>query len=440
MNYIEKQLLLSSAVKAIDFLGCTTSQLKRPLQRFRFEDEPLSSTGADPMQTLDLLHQQGGDTHEELGEFALCMAETVTPALATSWLMSSWNLRLRPQMYANREVVGNIRAATGRWLKQLLPIEDESSLYFLPDQLTANFRGLVMARDALLRQMNWETGVRGLFNAPLISVVASSALSEHGRAALSLAGFGGGNITYAPTLEDGTMDLEKLPIIHERTIVYVQAMHPITGAIENDDVIRYAKERGAWVHVDAPVTLWMNLSPNKRGLFSSYQLADSWVTDTNLWFESPEELSILACRKATGERMSQGSLHTRDSAMATLWASLRSLGKSGLQSRILRTTVYADYIAQKLAGSSMEVLGGGRCCHVLISFGKEQLARTACDALIRAGAYEAGLVYWRGKMRIRLPLVSWKHTPEWVESIVIALHDIASEQKDTASGDLASAS
>jgi len=432
MNYIEKQLLLSSAVKAIDFLGSASSKT-RMLAPFKFEEEPLSVGGADPMQTLDLLHQHAGYTHERLGEFALCMAETVTPALATNWLISSWNLRLRSQMFADRNVLGNIKSATERWLKQLLPVDADSSFYFLPDQLTANFRALVMARDALLQQMNWDTSIRGMFNAPSISIVASAALSEHAQAALSLAGFGRNNITYAPTHEDGTLDIDRLPAIHERTIFYMQAMHPVTGAIENADVIAYAKSRGAWVHVDAPVTLWMNLSANKRGLFSGYHLADSWVTDTNLWFESPEDLGILA-RKHTqnGQGINQ-MLHSCDSAMTTLWASLRSLGQSGLQSRIVRTTVYSDYIAQMVLDCPVEVLGGGHACHVLISFERDELTRAASGALIKAGAQHAGLVYWRGQMRVRIPLLSWKQTPEWVESIVSVIRDTAGTSAGLAS-------
>ncbi|MGC3943136.1 MAG: hypothetical protein QM762_01130 [Chryseolinea sp.] len=433
MNYIEKQLLLSSAVKAIDFLGSASSQNRALLSPFNFEGETLSVAGADPMQTLDLLHQHAGYTHESLGEFALCMAETVTPALATNWLISSWNLRLRTQMFTNQDVLGNIKSATERWLRQLLPVDPESSFYFLPDQLTANFRALVIARDELLQQMNWETSIRGMFNAPSISIVASSALSEQAKAALSLAGFGRNNITYAPTNEDGTLDMNRLPAIHERTIFYLQAMHPVTGAIENDDVIQYAKARGAWVHVDAPVTLWMNLSSNKRGLLSGYNQADSWVTDTNLWFECPEELGILACRRTPKRHAINPSLHNRDSAMTTLWASLRSLGQSGLQSRIVRTTVYSDYIAQKLIDSPIEVLGGGHACHVLISYERDELTRMASEALIRAGAHEVGLVYWRGQMRVRIPLLSWKQTPEWLESVILTIRDISGTPSTLAS-------
>ncbi|MEJ1237144.1 hypothetical protein WBG78_03385 [Chryseolinea sp. T2] len=433
MNYIEKQLLLSSAVKAIDFLGSTTSQSTTPLSRFKFEEESLSANGADPMQTLDLLHQQAGYTHEQLGEFALCMAETVTPALATNWLISSWNLRLRSQMLSNRDVLARIKSATGRWLRQLLPVDAESSFHFLPDRLTANFRAIAIARDALLEQMHWDTAARGMFNAPSISIVASSALSDHAQAALSLAGFGRSNISYAPTLDDGTIDMDKLPAIHERTILYLQAMHPITGAIENDAVIQFAKSRGAWVHVDAPVTLWMNLSANKRGLFSGYHHADSWVTDTNMWFESPEELGILACKQMHKHQGVNPMLQNRDSAMTTLWASLRSLGQSGLQSRIVRTTVYSDYIAQKLAECPVEVSGGGQACFVLLAFEVDEMAKLTCESLIKAGAHEVGLVYWRGKMRVRIPLLSWKQTPEWIESMINIIRDIAGTRAQLAS-------
>ena len=433
MNYIEKQLLLSSAVKAIDFLGSTTSQNTTPLSRFKFEEEPLSTNGADPMQTLDLLHQQGGYTHERSGEFALCMAETVTPALATNWLISSWNLRLRSQMLSNGEVPGRIKSATERWLRQLLPVDGESSFHFLPDQLTANLRAMVIARDTLLEQMHWDTSARGMFNAPSVSVVASSALSEHAQAALSLAGFGRSNISYAPTLDDGTLDMDKLPPIHERTILYLQAMHPITGAIENDAIIQFAKSRGAWVHVDAPVTLWLNLSSNKRGLFAGYHQADSWVTDANFWFESPEELGILACRQMPKRQGFNPMLQNRDSAMTTLWASLRSLGQSGLQSRIVRTTVYSDYIAQKLVDCPVEVLGGGHACFVLMSFEADEITKQTCESLIMAGAHEVGLVYWRGKMRVRIPLLSWKRTPEWIESIITIIRDIAGTRSQLAS-------
>lgn len=423
MNYIEKQLLLSSAIKAIDFLGGATSPAERS-GRYRFEDEELSATGMDPMQTLDLLHQENEQRRDSLEKMALCMPETVTPALATNWLVSSWNLQRQSKGYINRETISSIRKTTERWLRHLLPVEDDATIHFHPDLMLANFRALIIARDALLRQMNWDINIRGLFNAPSISIVTTSALSEHALAALSLAGFGRSNITFVTTRDDGTLDIEGLPRLHERTILYLQAVHPITGAMENGGVIKLAKAHGAWVHIDAPVTLWMNAASNKKELLAAYQLADSWVTDTSIWFECPEPLGILACRNHTHATKPLFDVPmASDSAVASLWASLRSLGKAGLQSRIARSTVYSDYIAHKLVDTPVEILAGTQACNVLIAFDRESLTKTAYHTLTRANMLDHSLVYWRGKMRIRIPLLSWKQTPEWIETIIAIIKD-----------------
>jgi hypothetical protein len=435
MNYIEKQLLLSSAVKAIDFLSCTTAPAgTSPLIRFNFEEESLSSSGMDPMQTLDLLHQQGGYAQERADQLALCMPEVITPALATSWLISSWSLKIRAKVFDNRAMINNIRMATEKWLRAILPVEEQSSFQFHADLLTANFRALIIARDALLKDMNWDSQSMGLFNAPRISVVASSALSQQALTALSLAGFGRRDVTFVPTRADGTLDIERMPKLHERTILYLQAMHPITGVIENGEAIRMAKSSGAWVHVDAPVALWMNLAPGKDQLFTAYRLADSWVTDSSMWFECPDDIGILACRHQRNSKVPTGAtLPAHYGAITALWASLRSLGKSGIESRVARSTVYAAYIADKLLDSRVEVLAGPNACHVLIAFEHEELAHATCDRLMQEGFGAVRIVNWAGKMRVLIPLITWKQTPEWIESIIAIVRETAADSANLAS-------
>jgi aromatic-L-amino-acid decarboxylase len=58
-----------------------------------------------------------------------------------------------------------------------------------------------------------------------------------------------------------------------------------------------AKREGLWLHVDAAYAGAVALIPERRGPFTSWELADSIVTNPHKWFFSPVDASLLLTRR-----------------------------------------------------------------------------------------------------------------------------------------------
>ena len=63
------------------------------------------------------------------------------------------------------------------------------------------------------------------------------------------------------------------------------------------EMAQIAKREGLWLHVDAAYAGAVALIPERRGPFTSWELADSIVTNPHKWFFSPVDASLLLTRR-----------------------------------------------------------------------------------------------------------------------------------------------
>ena len=144
----------------------------------------------------------------------------------------------------------------------MLDLPQQSGFGFVTGTTMANFCGAVAARHFLLKKKGWNVEAKGLTGAPPIRLIVGEEIHASMLKALALSGLGTENLIKVPTDMQGRMIAEKLPEIDDATLICVQAGNVNTGAIDPiQKICLKAKEKGAWVHVDAAFGLWANVSP-----------------------------------------------------------------------------------------------------------------------------------------------------------------------------------
>jgi glutamate/tyrosine decarboxylase-like PLP-dependent enzyme len=283
-----------------------------------------------------------------------------------------------------------------------------------------------------------------MFGAPPIDIVVGEEIHSLAMKTLALAGFGKKRVKVVEVDGQGRMRADKFPKVNERTIVFLQAGNVNTGSFDPAcEICPRAKEAGAWVHVDGAFGLWAAASPKYRHLTSGFELADSWATDAHKWPNAGYDSGIAIVRDGDALRNSmiataayldpsarrEPLYHTPDSSRRArgieLWATLKSLGKSGLADLIERTCGHAREFAAGLRSAGYEILNEVVINQVLVSFGTPEQTREVIRRVQEDGTCWCGGTVWQGKTAIRISVSSWATTDADVEKSLAAIVRIA---------------
>jgi glutamate/tyrosine decarboxylase-like PLP-dependent enzyme len=240
------------------------------------------------------------------------------------------------------------------------------------------------------------------------------------------------------------MRADALPPLDARTIVCIQAGNVNTGAFDPAaEICRRANEAGAWVHVDGAFGLWANASPTYRHLVEGFELADSWSTDAHKWPNASYDCGIVmvkeprhlqAAMTVAAAYLTSGSERepshytpdmSRRARAVELWASLRSLGRSGLAAIIERTCAHAQRLASTLRDHGYEILNDVVINQVLVSFGSPETTRRVIAAIQDDGTCWCGGTEWQGRTAMRISVSSWKTTDADVDASLAAMLRLA---------------
>lgn len=451
MDYLDKQTLLSSAIKAIDYLCDTEKRSVQPsskaLENLAVFDEPLTQEGKDMLETIDFLHQNGSPATmaSNAGRYyGFVIGGTHTSALAAHWLASAWDQNAG--LNVTSPVNAKIESITEKWLTEILPVAEGSSIGFVTGVTMANFCALAAARSALLQNLGWDVEANGLFGAPFLTVVVGEEAHGSLLKALSLLGLGRDRVVRVPTDENGRMQMDLLPPLDARTILCLQAGNVNSGAMDDGKIIAKAKEMGAWVHIDGAFGLWAGASNYKKHLTAGYQLADSWATDGHKWLNVPYDNGLVICkhgdhlRKAMsmqGDYLDQSGGRipyqctpelSRRARAVDVWAALRTLGKAGIEDLITRTCVYAEFMATKLKEAGFEILNTIETNQVLVSFGSDAETNRIIHELQQAGTCWCGGTVWKGRLAMRISISSAKTTAQDIKESLASIVQIASKK------------
>jgi len=418
---------------------------QRDIQAMEQFRETFPEGPSDPKSVVAMLDELGSPaTVASAGGryFGFVIGGAVPAALGANWLAGAWDqdaaLRVMSPIAAELEEV------VLRWVCEALGLPGSCEGGLVTCATAANFTALATARCALLRKAGWNVVDDGMFGAPPIEVVVGAGVHASVLKALSLAGFGKRRVTMVEADGQGRMRAQKLPKLSERAIVCIQAGNVNTGAFDPaKEICTWAREQGAWVHVDGAFGLWAGLSPRYEHLTQGFALADSWATDAHKWPNVNYDSGIVMVRDGSALReamtvsaayLTPGTRrepmhHTPDASRRArgveLWAALKSLGRSGMRALIERTCALAKRFENGLRTAGFEVLNEVVINQVLVSFGDAKTTREVIRRIQEDGTCWCGATEWQGKPAMRISVSSWATTEADVDRSLEAMVRIA---------------
>lgn len=395
------------------------------------------ATGLEVIEALDRLARPG--LREMVGPrfFGWVIGASHPVGVAADWLTSAWGQNAGNVMGAPAAAAAEAVAA--RWLLDLLDLPREASVGFVTGATVANFVCLAAARGALLRRAGWDVEADGLFGAPPIHVVLGDDAHATVFSALKYLGLGTRRVHRVATDPQGRID----PDAFARTIAglegpilaILQAGQINTGAFDPADrLIKLAKARGAWVHVDGAFGLWARATPARASLAAGLEDADSWATDGHKWLQTPYDCGYAIVRDAEAHRRAMivaasylptagdgerdpahyaPELSRRARGFPT-WALIRHFGRAGIAAMVERHCRVAAAMAARLAAEpGIFVVNDVVLNQVAVRFGAaeagedgDRLTLQTVRRIQSDNVLFAGEARWRDRTILRLSVCS----------------------------------
>ena len=406
-----------------------TSEDRRALARF---DEPLPAVPTDPAETIALLDDVGGPaTMATTGPryFGFVNGATLPVALAASWIASTWDQNAALPIMS--PVAAKLHDVARDWLVDLFGFPHGTEASFVTGATMANASALAAARDRQLERAGWDVQAHGLFGAPPVSVIVGEKAHSTIGKALGLIGLGRSRVTTIPADDQGRMRADQLPEIRGPIIVVTQAGEVNTGAFDPfAEIIDWARERDAWVHVDGAFGLWALADPSRAHLVEGLTDADSWATDGHKWLNVTYDSGIVFTKNGADLRRSFGSIagylppgdgyeamhHTPQSSQRArqieVWAVLRSLGRDGIAKLVQSRCDLARQIGAALRTAGLRIVNDVVLNQVLVQGVDDQSTTRLIDAIQSDGTCWCGPTTWDGRVTMRVSVSGWNTTSD----------------------------
>ena len=404
-------------------------------------DTSLPDRPTDPAEVLDLIDTYGSPatTANTGGRYYGFVTGGVLPAaLAASWMSSTWDQN--GFGYTNSPVAVVLEEIALRWLVDLLGLPSGCGGAFVTGATMANFTALAAARHAVLKRTGWDVEADGLFGAPPITVLIGEEAHPTLTKSLGLLGLGRNRVVKVPVDDQGRMRVDALPDIAGPTIICTQAGNVNTGAIDPIcELSDRSDHSGAWVHVDGAFGLWAQAAPQRRYLTAGIEKADSWATDAHKWLNVTYDCGLAFVKDPAALRAAMSisavylpqttrrePLHytpeaSRRARGIEIWATLRSLGRTGVADLIEDNCRMATRFAEKLQQAGFEIVNEVMLNQVLVSFGTPEHTLAVIKRIQEDATCWCGSTVWQGRTAMRISVSSWTTTEEDVDRSVEAM-------------------
>jgi glutamate/tyrosine decarboxylase-like PLP-dependent enzyme len=403
-------------------------------------DEPFPDEPGQQEKILELLHEKGSPaTVCQIGGryYGFVNGSSVPAALASKWLADVWDQNAA--MFVSSPIVSQLESVCEKWIVELLQLPVGTAAGFVSGSSTAAFCGLACGRNELLKRQGWDVNEDGLFGAPPIRVILGA--QAHGTIykALSLLGLGRGRVETVPVDSQGRMIVSQMPALDGSCLVITQAGNVSSGAFDPiSEICDRANAAHAWVHVDGAFGLWAAASKKKQYLTRGIEKADSWSLDAHKTLNAPYDCGIVLCKDREDLLSSmqisgayivnsdrRDNMHytpemSRRGRAVELWATLKSLGKNGVEDLVDRLCDHAELFAKLLQAQGFQVLNDVVFNQVLVSCASAELTRATLENIQRSGECWCGGSIWNGIPVIRISVCSWATTEVDVERSVAA--------------------
>lgn len=403
-------------------------------------DEPLTELPGDPAEMLRMLHEYGSPaavTSTGGRYFGFVVGSVFPPVMAAKWLGDVWDQLTA--LYVSSPIMAKLEAVSEKWLVELFGLPPQTVAGFVSGSSMAIVCGLAAARYELLKRARWDVNAQGLFGAPPIRVVVGAEAHSTVFKALALLGLGKERVELAPVDEQGRMLVSQLPKLDSNTLLILQAGNVNSGSFDPlDELCDKANAAGAWVHVDGAFGLWAAASANQRHLTRGLEKADSWSVDAHKTLNTPYDSGIALCKhrdalvsalQATGAYIlysenRDGMLYTpemsRRGRSLEIWATLKILGKSGVEELVDGLCQRARQFADQMRAQGFRVLNEVVFNQVLIACDTPEETTSTLQKLQRAGECWCGAGNWHNTPVMRVSVCSWATTAEDIDRSVAA--------------------
>ena len=400
-----------------------TDQATKALDIF---DEPFPTVPGNPAEILQRLHEYGSPaTAAQTGGryFGFVNGGSVPTALAARWLSDVWDQNTA--LYIMSPIVSQLESVCEKWLVDLVGLPAGTSAGFVSGSSSATLCGLAAARNELLQRQGWDVNADGLFGAPELRVVVGEQAHATVFKALALLGLGRKRVELVPTDDQGRMLADKMPALDGHCLVIAQAGNVNSGAFDPfDEICEHARSAGAWVHIDGAFGLWAAGSKTKQFLTRGIEKADSWSVDAHKTLNAPYDCGIILCShrealvtamQATGSYIHysekrDGMLYTpemsRRARVVELWATLKSLGKEGVEQLVDRLCDHANRFDVELQDRGFRILNEVVFNQVLVACDTPEQTRATLENIQKYGECWCGGAVWNGEPVIRISVCS----------------------------------
>lgn len=396
---------------------------------------PLPRRGEDGGAVIDLLAAQGerGTVASASPRyFGFVIGGSHPVALAADLLTSAWDQNAG--IYATSPLAAVAEEVAGEWLLELFDLPRGSGVGFVTGCQMANFTCLAAARHGVLRRVGWDVEADGLSGAPRVNVVVSAESHVTIDVAMRYLGLGTRALRRVETDAQGRMRADRLrevlAALAGPTIVCAQAGNVNTGAFDPlREIAGISGDAGAWLHVDGAFGLWARASRAHAALADGIELADSWATDAHKWLNVPYDCGVAVVRHAEDHRAAMTAAaayliqtggaerdavdwvpeFSRRARGVPVYATLRALGREGVEALVDRCCAHARRIAEILAGEAgVRVLNDVVLNQVLVRFDDDDATtREVVAGVQRDGTCWLSGTTWHGMAAMRVSVSNW---------------------------------
>jgi glutamate/tyrosine decarboxylase-like PLP-dependent enzyme len=451
-----RELLRETADHAADFLESLPERPVVPpvdLEELRRRmGGPVPEAPTDPREVVAELASVGSDAAVAIPGgryFGFVIGGAVPAALAADWLTSAWDQNCG--LYVAGPAAAVAEEVAGAWLADLLHLPRARSFAFVTGTQMAHATALAAARNHVLAEVGWDVERDGLAGAPKIRVLAGAKMHSTLPRALRLIGLGTGSVVSVAVDDQGRMRpdrlREALAAAEAPTIVCAQAGEVNTGSFDPfPPIADAAGEAGAWLHVDGAFGLWAAASPRLAHLTAGAERADSWSVDGHKWLNVPYDSGIALCARPEPHRramqvqadylvfadeggprnqMDWTPEFSRRGRGFTVYAAIRSLGRSGIAELVERCCDHAARFAREIPSTGAEVLNDVVLNQVLFRFESDERTTEIMRRVQESGeAWMSGTV-WDDRQAIRLSVSNWQTSDEDVDRTLAAFRTAA---------------
>jgi glutamate/tyrosine decarboxylase-like PLP-dependent enzyme len=402
---------------------------------FELPRTPLAA--ADVLRLLDDVGSPATVATNGPRYFGFVTGAVLPVAQAAAWLGSAWDQNAALSVMS--PVAARLNAVALRWITGLLGLPSGTAGSFVTGATMANATCLAAARDAVLTRHGWDAASQGLVGAPPVTVVVGAEVHTTVRKALGLIGLGRDRATVLPADRQGSIEASFLPRLDAPAIVCLQAGNVNTGASDPfEPLIEWARENGAWIHVDGAFGLWAAASPGLRDQVAGAEGADSWATDCHKWLNTTYDCGVALVRSrdalaaameasaaylpgAATEAMGLSPQSSQRARGVEVWAALAGLGTDGVAGLVERSCRLAARFAARMMDAGFEPLNHVVLNQVLVSFGEADRTDAVIAAVQQDGTCWCGPTTWHGIRAMRVSVSGWCTTDEDVDRSAAAV-------------------